>query len=572
MDPALRGMTRGLGELGHVMCLLLRPLCRLPLLRRSLALQLTVAAAMLVGAPVMAVTWDAGLHGWNASASGAAIGAGALLGLVAFWATARCLLIPVRELTAMLHAFRLGQPLVPPAEVQQDEVGALVGEALQTLRETNAHLARRARRDASTGALNRYGLDAELDYLLRREHPGEAVCVALIEIAELGRWEMALGPETVQTARQAIVERIRSKTPPAGAVGALGPSWFAFAASDAPEHLSQRLDALWQTLSQPIDCPGQSLTPTCVLGVAHAQGDESAVGLFHAAEAALLSARAQGGSARVDATETSAHLRDAAALGLALEEAIDNGQIEARFQPRVNATDHRMQSAEALARWEHPQRGPISPATFIPLAYNSGRMVALGRHMLDRSIAAASAWQGAGLDLGVSVNVDAEQLAAATLEADVQAALERHGVAPNHLELELTEASVLADIEGAMHQLSRLRYLGVRIALDDFGTGHSSLGYLGRLPVDRVKIDRGFVAELHTEQGTRIVRAIIDLAHSLSLTATAEGVETHLQARELAELGCDELQGFLFAGAVEAEAITREQRPDGGDTTFTSVS
>lgn len=546
-------------RLGEHACRALRPLCRLPLLRHSLALQVTAAAGVGVALPIAATI------ALTPASAGIRVWAGALVAIAAlavFWALLRCLLTPVRELTLMLRSYRMGERLEPPAEVQQDEVGKLTGEALQMLRETNAHLSRRARRDATTGALNRYGLDAELDYLLRRSPQPGCVGLALIEVRELGRWEMALGPEIVEAVRRAMVERIRAVTPANGAVATVGATWFAFAATDPPEILARHMDALWSTVRSPIDCGAQGLQPTCAMGVAHAQGDESSVGLFHAAEAALLSARANSGSARVEATETSAHLHDTAALALALEEAIDGGHIEARFQPRVDARTRVDRSAEALARWRHPERGTISPAAFIPLANSSGRMVELGRHMLERSVAAVAAWQHAGTDHLVSVNIDAEQLAVGTLEHDVMAALDRHGVAPGRLELEITEASLLADLDGAMQQITQLRERGVGFALDDFGTGYSSLGYLGRLPVDRIKIDRSFVAQLATNEGERITRAIIDLAHSLSLSTTAEGVETEEQAQALAQMGCDEFQGFLFSAAVTAEAIAERTIPE----------
>ncbi len=537
---------------GERACALARALGRLPLLRHSRALQLTVSAGVCVGIPIGATV--ALVPASPAPRIGLAVLA-ALAGLAAFWATVRCLLEPVRELTRMLRRYRRGGELGPPGEVQQDEVGNLVGEALQTLRETNAHLSLRARRDASTGALNRYGLDAELDYLLRRSVQPGCIGLALIEVHELGRWEMALGPETVDAVRRAMIERLREVAPADSAVATVGASWFAFAAADAPEALARHMDRLWSTLHAPIECGGHGLQPTCSMGIAHAQGDETSVDLFHAAEAALLSARGRSGSARVEASETSAHLHDTAALALALEQAIDHGRIEAHYQPRVDARTRTDRSAEALARWNHPQRGAVGPATFIPLAESSGRMVALGRHMLERSVAAVAAWQRAGADLTVSVNVDAEQLAAATLEDDVVAALTRHGVAPACLELEITEGSLLADLDGAMRQIAQLRGRGVGLALDDFGTGYSSLGYLGRLPVDRLKIDRSFVAQLDTGEGERITRAIIDLAHSLSLAVTAEGVEREGQAQALAAMGCDEFQGFLFSPAVTADAI-----------------
>lgn len=265
----------------------------------------------------------------------------------------------------------------------------------------------------------------------------------------------------------------------------------------------------------------------------------------------------------MNATESSEELRDSAKLSLDLVDAIDRGEIEAHFQPRINTGTRHWTSVEALARWNHPDRGTISPGTFIPMASTSGRIVDLGRIMLDRAVAAVAAWNRAGIDLTVSVNVDAEQLVCGTLEQDVMDALQRHGVPPASLELEITETSLLANLEGALTQITTLRSRGVHFALDDFGTGYSSLGYLARLPVDRIKIDRSFVTALDTAEGRRIVGAITDLARGLSLKITAEGVESQRQVDQLREFGCDELQGFLYARAMPAHRVAETYRPGG---------
>jgi predicted signal transduction protein with EAL and GGDEF domain len=403
VDPyatACRMKAIGSQGVGERACLLLRPLCRLPGLRRSLVAQLTVAAAMTLVAPVAMALWAARSSGLGDQATATVIVAAAMVGLAGFAGLAHCLSEPIRQMIRMVRAYRVGDTLQPPAEVQYDEIGALVGETLQTLREANAHMSQRARRDTTTGALNRDGLDAELGFVLRRAEGQRQGLLVLIELRELGRWEMALGVDTVQSVRRAVVERLRETAPAAGAVAALGPTWFAWAASGTPEEVDEAVGTLWERMRAPIDC------------------------------------------------------------------------------------------GEALARWEHPEHGRISPATFIPLAYSSGRIVALGRHMIDQAVAAVAEWRCRSRDLTVSINIDADHLTSGTLETDVVAALIRHGVPSAAVELEVTEASLLTDLEGASAQIVRLRERGVLLALDDFGTGYSSLGYLGRLPIDRVKIVR----------------------------------------------------------------------------------
>ena len=545
----------------HGGCRLLQPLVRLPGLRRSLAARLTAAAALLVAAPV-ACTFLIAEAADAASAALMALAAGAI-GLALFVAASRCLLLrPVADLRTMVRAYRHGEPLRPPATFQVDELGSLAGEMVQTLRETNAHFARRARYDASTGALNRDGLLVELDHLMQGVAPQDSVVLALIEVRELDRWELALGPQATEDVRRTFVERIRLAMPERSLVGAIAANRFACALAADHATCEARLDDLWREVRQPIPCGERALDPTCVLASAHCRQGDSAVGLFHAAETTLISSLQQAGSMRVESTESSGHLQDLANLGLALEEAIDRGHIHAHYQPRVDAASGHWHAAEALARWHHAERGPISPATFIPLAVRSGRIVELGRSILDQAAATAAAWARAGTPVRIGVNVDADQLLAGTLEADVVTVLRRHRTPPECLELELTETSLLADLEGAISQLAAVRRRGVAVALDDFGTGYSSLGYLGRLPVDRIKIDRAFIGELDTDQGHRIVRAIIDLAQNLSLATTAEGVETHWQAQRLRRLGCGELQGFLYARALEPEAFRQAIHAD----------
>ena len=477
------------------------------------------------------------------------------IALAAFAFVARGLVQPITNLARMVRGYRMGDPLQPPVDIRFDELGTLTGEIVQTLREADAHLVRRAHRDAVTGALNREGVSRELEHLLQRVRPDERVATAVIEIRELSRWEVALGSATGETVRRAIIERIRPSGDARTAAGVISPYRFAFLIAAPAEVIEERLDGIWRQLRSPIPCGAQSLIPTVTMGIAWGGGDDSSTGLIHAAESASRSSRTQKGSARVHAAETSEELQDIAKLSLALEDAINHGVIDAHFQPRVDATTLEWVSTEALARWNHPEHGTISPGTFIPMASDSGRIADIGRIMLDRAAAAVADWRRSGLNLTVSVNVDAEQLVSATLEDDVMRTLERHGVAPDALELEITETSLLASLEGALAQITALRARGVHFALDDFGTGYSSLGYLGRLPVDRIKIDRSFVTALDTAEGCRIVRAIADLARGLSLKITAEGIETEQQAQRLREFGCDELQGFLYAHPISAHAV-----------------
>jgi diguanylate cyclase (GGDEF)-like protein len=239
-------------------------------------------------------------------------------------------------------------------------------------------------------------------------------------------------------------------------------------------------------------------------------------------------------------------------LEVALRQAVAAGGLRLHYQPRIRLDTWEPVGMEALLRWTHPELGKISPAEIIPLAEATGLIAPLGDWILDAACAQVRAWIDAGLrPLPVAVNVSARQFALCDLRRTVSEALRKHRLEPRWLELEITESAVLRDDEDVPATLRDLRAMGVRIALDDFGTGYSALGYLTRLPIDILKMDRSFVRDVDSDPSAAgIVRAVVAMAHSLGLCAVAEGVDAPEQARALTALGCDELQGFLVSGAL----------------------
>ncbi len=228
------------------------------------------------------------------------------------------------------------------------------------------------------------------------------------------------------------------------------------------------------------------------------------------------------------------------------------------YQPIVGTVDGRIIGVEALLRWVHPSRGLVSPATLIPLAEQSGIITEIGRWVLEHACPDQRRWHGKTPTdyLGMSVNVSAYQLMSPDFIATVEDVLVRSNTDPGLLTLEVTESVFVQDSERALVVLNDLKRLGVLLALDDFGTGYSSLSYLKRFPVDIVKIDQGFVADLGRDQASHaIVSAVVVLAHALGLTVVAEGVETLRQYDEVAELGCDACQGYYFARPMPAEDL-----------------
>ena len=238
-------------------------------------------------------------------------------------------------------------------------------------------------------------------------------------------------------------------------------------------------------------------------------------------------------------------------LDHAMRLALANNQFRLHYQPQVDMNTGQVRGAEALLRWRDAELGEVSPAEFIPVAEESGFIVAIGDWVLRQAVAQAALWQAQGRRLIVSVNVSAVQFQRAAFVESVAAALEASKLPPEMLELELTESILIQNAQETLLRLQALSELGVKLSIDDFGTGYSSLGYLKRFPIHRLKIDRSFVKGLPGDQSDAgIVNAIVNLGRALHLEIVAEGVETEAQRLFLAQTGCEQYQGFLFAPAL----------------------
>jgi EAL domain-containing protein (putative c-di-GMP-specific phosphodiesterase class I) len=246
-------------------------------------------------------------------------------------------------------------------------------------------------------------------------------------------------------------------------------------------------------------------------------------------------------------------------LGLlaALRHAIDAGDLDLHYQPKVDLLSSGFVGMEALLRWNHPDRGPIAPDEFIPLAETSGLMHRLTSYVIDKALSQVAEWRTQGLDVVMAVNVSARDLHGGELARTISEGLARHRVPATHLQLELTERTLMAEHTRVMDTLDALEALDVSLSLDDFGTGYSSMFMLKRLPVTEIKVDRSFVSRLvEGDDDESIVRSIIELAHALGMQAVAEGVETEDTWQRLRALGCDSAQGFLIARPMPAEQAT----------------
>jgi EAL domain-containing protein (putative c-di-GMP-specific phosphodiesterase class I) len=250
--------------------------------------------------------------------------------------------------------------------------------------------------------------------------------------------------------------------------------------------------------------------------------------------------------------------RDQLSLLGELRHAVDHDELRLFFQPKIELRTGRVTGAEVLLRWQHPTRGLLSPAEFIPFAEQTGFIRRLTRWTLDRAIAQGALWQQAGRSLEIAVNISADDIGDARFDSRVASLLTRHQLPPTLLTLELTESSFIEDPTRALRMLDAIATLGVNLSIDDFGTGYSSLSHLARMPVHEVKIDRSFVQGLESDpEFAPVVRSAIDMGHGLGLKVVAEGIETEAAAVRLRDFGCDIGQGYLYAKPMPIDALDR---------------
>jgi predicted signal transduction protein with EAL and GGDEF domain len=327
-----------------------------------------------------------------------------------------------------------------------------------------------------------------------------------------------------------------------------------FAAGSVAHRILKRLE-------QPFTGTGTDAFITASIGIATYPADgQSAEVLIRNADTAMYHAKQQGKAAyQYYSAEMNAASVERLTLESGLRRALDEGRLEVHYQPEIDATSGRIVGAEALLRWPDPVRGYISPATFIPIAEDCGLILPIGAWVMRQACRQAVEWQRAGLPaIPVAVNVSGVQFRRQDIGELVKQALAESGLDPKLLRLEITETSLMAIRDRAVQVLSELRSLGVSVALDDFGTGYSSLSYLKSFPLDVLKIDRSFIAEMLADKTTAsITEAIISMTRILGLRALAEGVENEAQHELLKKLGCHSLQGFHFSAAVPADEFSK---------------
>ncbi|MBS0444798.1 MAG: bifunctional diguanylate cyclase/phosphodiesterase [Proteobacteria bacterium] len=336
---------------------------------------------------------------------------------------------------------------------------------------------------------------------------------------------------------------------------------------DAAARLATQIVA---AMAEPYALDGGEVRIGCSVGIALQDGQGSATKLIARADAAMYAAKQAGGNrhcfhvAGIEGTAGD----DTDLLG-ELRHALANDQFELYFQPKIDARSGQITAAEALLRWQHPQRGTVLPDKFIPLAERSGLIEPIGDWVIEAACKQARAWRDKGLRMRVAINLSAHQMRQDDLADRIADALRRHRVHPSLLTCEITESAAMEDTSATHETFRRLGEMGAHVSIDDFGTGYSSLAYLRRLPAEELKIDRQFIMDLdHSADARAVVDAVMKLAHALGLKVVAEGVETPRQHEILCDLGCDELQGYLFAKPMTGRALLLWAIEDGAQTAF----
>ena len=417
----------------------------------------------------------------------------------------------------------------------------------------SGHMAMRreqeALRDPLTGLANRTLLASATERALQA---GGTTAMLLIDLDHFKDVNDTLGHAVGDELLKAVAERLTTEASPGDLVARLGGDEFVVLARhcDGPaeaEALARRLGA---AISQPYRVQGVVLTVGCSVGIGlaphHVQDVE---GLLRCADVALYSAKDTRGTHALYDRHTDQH--SAALLGLqadlraALEDP-DDTQISVVYQPQLDLHSGRVTAVECLVRWRHPELGNLMPDNFIPMAESTSLIDLLMRRVLDLALAQVAGWAREGRHVSLAVNLSARQLSDLTLPTTVLDALQRHGLAPERLLLEVTESRLMSDPERSIQILSQLQALGVALSIDDFGTGYSSLAYLQRLAVDELKIDKSFTLGLGEPGNAAIVRSTIELGHNLGLRVVAEGVEDQDSADTLSGMGCDILQGYFI--------------------------
>ncbi len=418
-------------------------------------------------------------------------------------------------------------------------------------------IAHMARHDALTDLPNRVLLRERLEHELKRVKRGENLAVLCLDLDHFKSINDTLGHPIGDELLKLVADRLRSCTREPDTIARLGGDEFAIIMTQMhqPEDAAVLARRIRESIIKPYQVDGHQIVTDISIGISIAPIDGAEPDqLLKNADMALYGAKGDGrGIYRFFEAEMDKRMKERRDLEMDLRQALNNHEFALHYQPLVNLQTQEITAFEALLRWNHPTRGLISPADFVPIAEETGLIVPIGEWVLRTACRETANWPE---HVKVAVNLSPAQLKSKNLLPMIVNALADYGIQPNRLQLEITETMLMQNTFATLTTLHQLRKLGVQIAMDDFGTGYSSLSYLRSFPFDKIKIDRSFIQDLSNGAEPRaIVHAVAGLAKCLNMISTAEGVETQQQLDTLQAVGCTEMQGYLFSRARPADKV-----------------
>jgi diguanylate cyclase (GGDEF)-like protein len=491
--------------------------------------------------------------------------ASAAFGLILSYLVLRSIVRPLQTTVKALRHLNAGETSIDLPPVSHDEFGDMA-VALRQFRDQAEHLRRLAYHDSLTGTGNRARLEESLrEGIETARQNGTQLALLYLDLDNFSTVNDSLGHSAGDRYLCEAVERLQRFVPDEALICRYGGDKFTVLLPGIPgwdadtlqSHLRSVTDQVLRGMAEPCQIGGDLLPMSVSVGIAVFPTDgQTGEQLVSSADAAMYLAKRHGrNNAQFASPELTGDARRQLATVTDIRRGLDSGEFEPFYQPVVDVTEGRVVGAEALLRWRHPQRGIVMAGEFIPAAEASGLIHALGEECMTRACTQAAKWSSGGADaIRISVNLSARQIEDRTALPFLERLHGTDGLGAQGLDFEITETAILQHIDRAQETLKQIQSLGHRLSVDDFGTGYSSLVYLQRFPINRIKIDRSFVARVETSREAQaIISATVALARSLDLEVVAEGVETAGQLRQLQTMGCTLQQGFYFTPALPAE-------------------
>jgi len=490
-------------------------------------------------------------------------GAALLFSLAGAVLIARSIAKPIRALDVAARRIRDGRYNEKIVVTQRDEIGRLsetFNQMMEGLAEREAKIAHQARHDASSGLPNRASFEGHVaDLIIARQDTRGVFSVMLLQLGRFSEINNTLGHDTGEQLIRKVSKALKQLVPEPNAVARHGSNMFALLLDqDDPAKIAAVSARVIALFDKAVSVAGFTIDVTAILGEArYPEHGTTARTLMQHADTAIFEAKRLGRSHFSYDSELDPYKPERLSMMSELRTGLDEGQFQLYFQPKVDLASDTIKVAEALIRWAHPQRGFMSPDSFIPLAEQTGNIRRVTAWVLNAALQQLRSWADAGVEIRVAVNLSAQDLGNRNLPTEIGHLLAAYNLPARSLILEITESAVMEDPAHALEVLKSLNEMGFTLSIDDYGTGYSSMTYLRSLPVHEIKIDRSFVLKLASNRGDKIlVRSTIELGHSLGLKVTAEGVEDAVSMEILKAYGCETAQGYFVSKPLPVDEFT----------------